>query len=93
MTLGCLLWTLPVAWGAYAAVQQSDGAGSVIELFRQLGRWSGGAMVCCWLPLTQSSFLMLPAGCGRLERCARQVGICLIPLRLDSPLCCWMTLW
>jgi hypothetical protein len=45
MTLGCLLWTLPVAWGAYAAVQQSDGTGSVIELFRQLGRWSGGAMV------------------------------------------------
>ncbi|MFN9721763.1 MAG: hypothetical protein ACK58H_00845 [Planctomyces sp.] len=45
LVLGCLLWTLPVAWGLYATASQSAGATSVVQLFRQMGRWAGGATV------------------------------------------------
>ena len=43
--LGCLLWIFPVAWGLYAANAQSAGGTSVAQLFRQMGRWVGGATV------------------------------------------------
>ena len=43
VVLGCLLWIVPVAWGLYAAASQSAGATSVVQLFRQMGRWAGGA--------------------------------------------------
>lgn len=45
MLLGGLLWTLPVMWGLYAAAAQSAGGTSVVQLFRDLGRWAGGATV------------------------------------------------